>query len=191
MKKKGKSILAALLLVIIIVTSISGCAVSPASGTGDPSIDPFDTDRVATVRILIKETDWESLKTNAYAKDYYKADFWFDDELVPDVGIRTKGNASIMETVRWNSPRFPLAIDFNLFNRARTFHGMKKVHFNNGWSDPTLIRDVISYEIFAKMGVPSPRASIVDLWLNDMHLGVYTMAEAVDQSFLQRYFTDA
>jgi hypothetical protein len=190
MPQKRKTLLAAFLAFIIIASGFSSCAVSPARGIGDPTVNPFDTTRVATVRIVMKDADWEALTTNAYAKDYYQADFWFDDELVPDVGVRTKGNASLMETVNWNSPRFPLAIDFNLFNRARTFHGMKKVHFNNGWSDPTMLRDVICYEIFAEMGVPSPRASIVDLYVNDMHLGVYTMAEAVDQSLLQRYFTD-
>jgi spore coat protein CotH len=190
MWQKSKTILAACLAVIMITSGFSGCAVSSARGTGDPSVDPFDTTRVATVRIIMKKTDWESLKTNAYAKDYYQADFWCDDELVPNVGVRTKGNASLMETVNWNSPRFPLAIDFNLFNRSRTFHGVKKIHFNNGWSDPTVLRDVICYEIFAAMGVPSPRSSFVDLYVNDMHLGVYTMVEAVDQSLLERYFTD-
>jgi hypothetical protein len=191
MWEKSKSILAAILLVIVIAASVSGCGVSPARSSGNPNVDPFITDRVATVRIVMKDKDWESFRANAFTKDYVKADFWFDDELVPDVAVRAKGNASLGQTVGWNSPRLPLAIDFNLFNRARTFHGLKKVHFNNGWSDPTLLRDVVSYEIFAKMGVPSPRASIVDVWVNDTHLGVYTMAEAVDQSFLQRYFTDA
>jgi len=191
MWQKTKPVIALFLALVFTVTSLSGCAVSPAGGAGDTLVNPFDTSRVATVRIIMEEADWDSLKANAFAKDYYKADFWFDDELVPDVGVRTKGNASLMETVTWKSDRFPLAIDFNLFNRARTFHGLKKVHFNNGWSDPTFIRDVISYEIFAKMDVPSPRASFVDLYLNDMHLGLYTMAEAVDQPFLQRYFANA
>ncbi len=191
MRQKTKPVIASFLALVFTVTSLSGCAVSPAGGAGDTLVNPFDTSRVATVRIIMEEADWDSLKANAFAKDYYKADFWFDDELVPDVGVRTKGNASLMETVTWKSDRFPLAIDFNLFNRARTFHGLKKVHFNNGWSDPTFIRDVISYEIFAKMDVPSPRASFVDLYLNDMHLGLYTMAEAVDQPFLQRYFANA
>lgn len=191
MFKNTKAVLAVSLLIIVVATSVSGCNVNPAKSSGDKNVDPFDTTRVATVRIVMEEKDWESLRVNAFTKQYYKADFWFDDELVPNVGVRTKGNASLGQTVGWNSPRFPLAIDFNLFNRARTFHGLKKVHFNNGWSDPTLLRDVISYEIFAKMNVPSPRASIVDFWVNDIHLGVYTMAEAVDQPFLQRYFTDA
>jgi len=190
MWKKSKTVFFTLLLLVILAPCLAGCTVSPDAYSGDIKVDPFYPDRVATVRISLPEDDWQSLMANAYAKTYYKADFWFDDELVPDVAIRTKGNASLQETVRWNSERFPLAIDFNLFNRARSFHGMKKVHFNNGWSDPTLIRDVISYEIFAEMGVPSPRASIVDLYVNDHHLGVYTMAEAVDTSFLSRYFTD-
>jgi spore coat protein CotH len=190
MWKKSKTVFFALLLLVVLAPCLTGCTTSPAAFSGDPKVDPFYTDRVGTVRIVMPESDWQALMANAYSKDYYKADFWFDDELVPDIGIRTKGNASLQETVVWKSDRFPLAIDFNLFNRARSFHGIKKVHLNNGWSDPTLIRDVISYEIFAKMGVPAPRASIVDLYVNDHHLGVYTMAEAVDASFLSRYFTD-
>jgi spore coat protein CotH len=190
MWQKSKVVLFTLLLLITLAPYLSGCAVSPDAYSGNPEINPFYTDRVATVRIVMPENDWQSLMADAYSKDYYKADFWFDDELVPDVAIRTKGNASLQQTVAWKSQRFPLAIDFNLFNKARSFHGMKKVHFNNGWSDPTLIRDVISYQIFAEMGIPSPRASIVDLYVNEHHLGVYTMAEAVDTSFIERYFTN-
>jgi spore coat protein CotH len=190
MWKKAKPVLSGLLLVIIIAASLSGCAVSPSVNSGNRNVNPFFTDHVAKVRIVMDEKDWESLRANAFTKQYYKADFWFDDELVPDVAVRTKGNASLGQTVGWDSPRLPLAVDFNLLNKYRTFHGIKKVHFNNGWSDPTLLRDVISYEIFAKMGVPSPRASLVDVWVNDNHLGVYTMAEAVDKPLLERYFTN-
>jgi hypothetical protein len=191
MQKITKPCFLLLVLCVLAVTFFPGCATSPAANSGDKKVNPFYSDRVATVRIVMPEANWDNLKATAYNKDYYKADFWFDNELVKDVAVRTKGNASLQQTVTWNSERFPLAIDFNLFNSELSFHGMKKVHFNNGWSDPTLIRDVISYEIFAKMGIPSPRASIVDLYVNDHHLGVYTMAEAVDKSFIERYYTNA
>ncbi|MBN1160413.1 MAG: CotH kinase family protein [Dehalococcoidales bacterium] len=190
MRKKISILISAFLLVIIVAPSLSGCKVSPAAYSGDSKVNPFYTDRVATVRIVLPEDNWQSLMANAYSNEYFKADFWFDDELVPDVGVRAKGNASLQETVRWSSERFPLCIDFNLLNPERTFHGIRKVHFNNGWSDPTLIRDVLAYDIFAKMGVPSPRASIIDLYVNDHHLGVYTMAEAVDTALLARYFNN-
>lgn len=191
MRKNIKAVLAAPITIIIIATGISGCASSASLGTGDKKVDPFVTDRVATVRLVMKEKDWSFCQTNAFEEQYVPADFWFDDELVPDVGVRTKGNSSLGQAVGWGSPRMPLAVDFNLFNRARTFHGVKKVFLNNGWSDPTLIRELIAYEIFAKMDIPTPRATIVDLWVNDTRLGVYTMTEMVDQSFLQRHFADA
>ena len=188
--KRTAFLLIIITLLFALVSAGAGCAGITSARAPYSNTDPFSDEYIATVRIIISQEDWDSLKKNAYAKEYYTADFWFDDELVPDVAVRTKGNASLMETVRWENPRFPLAIDFNLLNPARNFHGMKKVHFNNGWSDPTLLRDVISYEIFAEMDVPSPRASLVDLWVNDMHLGVYTMAEAVDKPFLQRHFAN-
>jgi spore coat protein CotH len=190
MLKKLNYVIALLVVLAVTMGLLPGCSLRPDAHSGDKNIDPFYQDRVAKVRVVMPEADWQALQARAYNKEYYKADFWFDDELVPSVGIRTKGNASLQETVNWKSPRFPLAIDFNLFSQERTFHGLKKVHFNNGWSDPTLIRDVISYEVFAKMGIPSPRASIVDLYVNDHRLGVYTMAEAVDTAMLSRFFSD-
>jgi len=183
--------MAALLAVVIIGAGLTSCASSAARKTADKSMEPFTTDRVATVRIVMEEEDWSFCQTNAFEEQYVPADFWFDNELVPDVGVRPKGNSSLGQAVGWGSPRMPLAVDFNIFNRARTFHGLKKVFLNNGWSDPTLIREIVAYEIFAAMGLPTPRASLIDLWVNDTHLGVYTMAEMVDQTFLKRHFADA
>ena len=191
MFEKCKILLSLLLVVIIFTTVISGCATSASRGTHDPKIDPFVDDRVATVRIVMEEEDWTFCQEHAFEERYVPADFWWDDELVADVGFRTKGNSSLGQAVGWNSPRMPFAVDFNIFNRARTFHGVKKVFLNNGWSDPTLIREMIAYKVFADMGLPTPRASLVDLWVNDTHLGVYTMVEMVDQTFISNHFDDA
>lgn len=38
------------------------------------------------------------------------------------------------------------------------------------------------------MGIPTPRASHVDLWVNDTHLGVYTQVEQIDKTFLRQHF---
>ena len=186
--KKSKTILAALLLVIIITPYLSGCAVSVKAD--DRNAPPFDTSRVATVRIEMLDKDWEFCMKHPFEEQYVPADFWFDDELIPDVGVRTKGNSSLGQAAGWHSPRMPLAVDFNLLNRSRSFHGVKKVFLNNGWSDPTLIREILAYDIFASIGLPTPRATLIDLWVNDTHLGVYTMAEVIDTSFLRQHFAD-
>jgi spore coat protein CotH len=191
MRQKTKPVIAVFLALVFAVTSLSGCAVSPAGGAGDPSIDPFDTDRVVTVRIEMLDKDWEFCLTHPFEERYVPADFWWDDELIPDVALRPKGNSSLGQAVGWDSPRMPFAVDFNLLNKARSLHGVKKVFLNNGWSDPTLIREVVAYGIFAEMGLPTPRASLIDLSINGHHLGVYTMAEMVDATFLRNHFADA
>ena len=168
----------------------AGCTSGEALRTTQQESDPFFTDRVATVRIVMEEKDWKFCREHAFEEQYVPADFWFEDEKIPYVGVRTKGNSSLGQAVAWGSPRLPLAVDFNIFNRSRSFYGMNKVFLNNGWSDPTLIREVIAYGIFREMGLATPRASLVDLWVNDNHLGVYTMVEMVDGSFLDKHFVN-
>ncbi len=86
--------------------------------------------------------------------------------------------------------RVGLKIDFNFFNFAQTFRGFKKLNLNNGFSDPTLIRETIAYELFEQMDIPTPRTAFADVWVNDTHLGLYTMVEQVDKTFLRRHFAN-
>ena len=190
MVKGKKFILVTLILLVVSTGGIAGCSYL-SSVSGDDGSFPFYKDRVATVRIVMEEEDWSFCLTNAFEEQYVPGDFWFDDELIPGVGVRPKGNSSLGQAIGWDSPRIPLAVDFNIFNRARSFHGVKKVFLNNGWSDPTLIREVLTYEIFAEAGLPTPRASLVDVWVNETHLGVYTMVEMVDRTFIDHHFDDA
>lgn len=177
-----------LLAILVLASGLSGCGRLERGQQSSESQSPFVTDRVVTVRIVIKEQDWTALQQNALAEQYVQADFWFDGELVPDVGVRPKGNSSLRSTAQLGSPRFSLKVDFNLLNRARDFRGLKKVNLNNGWSDPTLIRERLAYELFEHMDIPTPRSCFIDLWVNDSHLGLYTMVEQIDKTFLRRHF---
>ena len=136
------------------------------------------------------EDDWEFMQKYALTEKYAKADMWFDGECIPDIAVRPKGNSSLMTTVNRGSVRFSLKADLNFFNSARNLDGVKKLNFNNGFSDPTFMREVLAYELFEYMGLPTPRTSFVDLWINDTHLGLYTMVEQIDKTFLSNNFTN-
>jgi spore coat protein CotH len=168
----------------------SGAAVWTSDALADRYDDLFPDDRVVTVRILMEAADWEAMRGNVRAKEYYRADIWFDDELVKDVAVRTKGSSSLMQASSSDSDRAGLKVDFNFFNAERTYHGVKKLCYSNGFSDPTLMKEFLSYELMAAMGIPTPRACFVDLWVNDAHLGVYTQVEAVDGRFVADNFSD-
>jgi spore coat protein CotH len=157
----------------------------PASGANDP----IRADRVAKIRIVMSDDNWQRLTANAMAKPIVRADFWFDGELYKDVAVRTKGMNSLMTSQ--GSSRLPLKVDFNFFISAQTFHGIKKLCLNNGVSDPSFIREVLGYELFEQMDLPTPRRGFADIWINDIHLGLYTIVEAVDKPFLRRNFGNA
>jgi spore coat protein CotH len=151
---------------------------------------PFVSDRVVEIRIVMDEDDLQELKTNAMAKQYIRADFWFDGEPYPNVAVRPKGNSSLRHAAFSGTGRVGLKIDFNFFNFAQTFRGFKKLNLNNGFSDPTLIRETIAYELFKQMDIPTPLTAFADVWVNDTHLGLYTMVEQVDKTFLRKHFAN-
>lgn len=150
----------------------------------------FPDDRVVSVHIRMEDADWEAMQADIAAKEYYRADIEIGDELVPDVAVRTKGSSSLMQAARSETFRAGLKVDFNFFNSARTYQGIKKLCYSNGFSDPTLMKEFLGYEIMASAGIPTPRCCFVDLWVNDTHLGVYTQIEAVDATFASEHFAD-
>ncbi len=187
LKRDTFGLAASLAAAVVLLASCSGCQSVPPGGA-EAQADPFVTDRVVEVRIVMSQERWQETVDNAMAEQYVKADLWYDGELIPDIAVRPKGNSSLMTTVRSGSERMGLKVDFNFFNSARTLHGIKKVNFNNGFSDPTFLREHLAYELFEAMGIPTPRSSFADLWVNDTHLGLYTMVEQVDRTFLDRNF---
>jgi spore coat protein CotH len=205
MTRITKALTASVLSAVLAVTVV-GCA---ASGNGRDNLrspedaaagyaeilserydEVFPDDHVQTVRIIMDEVDWRAMQGNVRAKEYYRADIWIDDELVKDVAVRTKGNSSLNFASMSSQFRVGLKVDFNFFNSARSYHGFKKFVYNNGFKDPTLMKEFLGYELMALMGVPAPRACFVDLWVNDTHLGVYTQVEAVDYHFLSERFDE-
>ncbi len=190
MQLKSAQAVITLILAIIILTGGMSCDYITGKETGADGSRPFYPERVVNVRLVAAEDDWEYLFQNAMEEQYIKADLWYDGELIPDIAVRAKGNSSLKTTANSGSQRFSLKVDLNFFNSARNLYGVKKLCFNNGFSDPTFIRETLSYELYARMGIPAPRTAFVDLWANDTHLGLYTMVEAIDKTFIGNHFAN-
>ncbi len=187
MDKTEKTIFIGLSASIAILTGFLVCGYDGFLDSSE-SINPFNREQIRTVRIVMAEKDWKWLLANPMSEKYVRADFWFDGRKFSNVAVRPKGNSSLMSVAASGSKRLSLKIDFNFFNSAQTFYGVKKLCLNNGFSDPTFIREVLSYEIFREMGVPTPRCAFADVYVNNEHLGLYTQVEAIDKTFLARYF---
>lgn len=179
------------LAAVTFVCVLSMLYVGVVSGKENPDdLEPFMEGRVVEVRIEMSDEDWKTFQLDALAEEYVQADFIYDGERIPDVAVRPKGNSSLNMVYRQGSPRLSMKVDFNFFNSARHFRGLKKINLNNGYNDPTLIREHLAYDVFRAMGFPTPRTAFVDLYVNDMHMGLYTQVEQVDKTFLTRHFSD-
>ena len=72
----------------------------------------------------------------------------------------------------------------------RIFEGLKKLNLNNGFSDPSFIRETLGYELFEQMNLPTPRRAFADVWVNNTRLGLYTIVEQIDKTSLLRNFAN-
>ncbi|WP_238602153.1 CotH kinase family protein [Lysinibacillus parviboronicapiens] len=144
----------------------------------------FNKNKVTTVDIEIAEEDWEDMLENAEEEEFKQANITVNGKRVENVAIRTKGNISLSSVVNSDSNRYSLKIDFDYYDHTKSLLGLKKMNLNNNYSDSTLMREYISYELMEKMGLPTPAHSYMYITVNGEERGLYLGVEAVDETFL-------
>ena len=144
----------------------------------------FNKSKVTTVDIEIPQEDWEDMLENAADEELKQADVTINGKKVENVAIRTKGNLSLRSVVNSDSDRYSLKIDFDYYDDNQSLYGLKKLNLNNNYSDSTLMREYISYELMEKMGLPTPAHSYMYVTVNGEERGLYLGVEAVDETFL-------
>jgi spore coat protein CotH len=119
-----------------------------------------------------------------------------DGKLFENVAIRYKGNGTLMETAR--SIKKSFKIDLDKHGGKETFHGLKTLNLHCGVTDPSKSRETLAYATFRNAGVPAPKTALAEVTLtvpgkfDQELLGLYTLVQPVDKSFLKENFkTDA
>jgi len=163
--------------------------------------DPFFTiDRVHTVRIMLTKEDWDALQPKAMV-GFLQMDFEqrparveIDGKPV-DVRLRFKGNGTYMMSGGFLKRPFKLE---PAAGKAFDLPGQPtKVNLNNNIMDSSGLREAVAYDVFRRLGVPAPRTAFAKVVLDipgvaeKKTLGLYTVAEQVDDRFLTRHFGKA
>lgn len=126
---------------------------------------------------------------------YVKGDLEIEGRTFKDVGIRYKGNGTYMSAQ--GRLKRPLKIDLAQFNSDQSFHGQKKLTLNSNVLDPSAAREVLAYGVYRSMGVPASRTAYVRLTLtvpgkyDKEFVGLYTLVETIDKTFLKNHFGTA
>jgi spore coat protein CotH len=183
----------------------TGTSTSTGTGTADPGLPDYeliyDRGGLYSFHLVFTRASWDFLMADPKRKEYVPATFVWEraggDETVENVGMRFKGNSSLNAPPVKDSIKKSFKIDFNRYVEGRQFHSCKKLNLNNNFSDQTLMKEMLAYDLFNAAGVPAPHTSHVNVYLTveggdytHEYLGVYTSVEQVHRDFLKDRFND-
>lgn len=143
---------------------------------------------VINIDITCDESDWQEMLNNAQNKPYISVDVDINGETFKNVGIKPKGNSSLTQVVSSSSDRYSFKIKFDKYDKEQTCYGLDKLVLNNNYSDNTLMKEYISYDMMREMGVECPLVSYAKITVNGEYWGLYLALEAYDDSFLERNY---
>ncbi|MBB5173778.1 CotH kinase family protein [Texcoconibacillus texcoconensis] len=102
-----------------------------------------------------------------------------DDEIIELDGLRFRGNTARGLDKKSFNIRFEDDQDF-LF-------GSNRMNLNAMYRDPSMMREKISWDMFAELDHPAPRAEYFNLYINDVFEGLYVHIERIDQDLLANH----
>lgn len=146
----------------------------------------FDTDKVHTIDIVMN--DWDEFLTTAQSEEYSDCTVIIDGEAYKNVGIRGKGNTSLSTVSSMDSDRYSFKVEFDQYDKNKSYHGLDKLSLNNVIQDNTYMKDYLTYQMMNEFGASAPLCSFAYITVNGENWGLYLAVEGVEDSFLQRNF---
>jgi len=202
MKKISKNTWAAILAMTLAVAYVIGLIAAACGTEKSPETSSavaigktmeyegriFDTSFVHTINISIDESDWQELKDTSIEKSYFDCNLTVDGETFYHVGVRTKGNSTLVQSMVREWDRQSLVINFGEFNASQRYYGLDKLSLYNSACDSSYLKNMVALDMMRWMGVPTPLSSFTAVYLNGEYVGLYTAMEGVDESFAYRNY---
>jgi len=171
-----------LLVLSLIVPGITMAALEP------PDHPLFDGDAVHEIHLTFHQSNWWDQLTYNYEHyddiPYIAAEFDWETVHFDSIGVRLKGNSSYS----YNGYKNSFKLDIDEFTDGQTVYGLDKLNLNNGFLDPSLVREKCAYELCKEVGIPAERTNYAALYINGNFWGLYILIEQFDQEFIESRF---
>ena len=155
----------------------------------NPGDSIFSGIQIHTINFIFPQPDyWDSLTIyyNNGLEQYIPATVIVNGIAYDSVGVRFKGNSSY--THPYNKK--PFRLSFDEFKSAQRIDGLKSLHLNNCWRDPSFMREKIYLDFCREAGIHTPRGNYARVSINDTLWGFYSLVEHVDKKFLFSHYGD-
>lgn len=143
--------------------------------------DFYDRSTIQTIEIFFGFSNWDA-QLDALAsstEDYLLADSVRINGVTYDsVGVKYKGNSSYNA----NNNKNPLHIELDYTHDSYDYQGYTDIKLQNGYQDPSMIREVLSYAILEQY-MDCPKANFANVYINGALRGLYSNAESINDKF--------
>lgn len=165
------------------------CAALLLSAAALPAQTPdfYDPDAYRTIYLTFASpTFFSQLQANYVSEVEIPADMVVDGVTYPQVGVRIRGNTSYTQLPA-GSQKVGLNIKLDSFVPGQEIMGYDHLNLNNGFHDPTFLREFLSYYVMRQYG-PAPRCNFVKLYLNGTYWGVYVNVQQPNKDFTKQWW---
>lgn len=176
-----------MLIVIGFISFSNSAEVIPSAGTTS-EIPLLNKDQVMDIYVMLSEADYSDILENPLKEEYKAANVTVNGETVENVGFRVKGNSSLNMVAGSDSDRYSFKIDFDRYFDGQNMEGLTKLNLNNSISDPSYMREYLSYSLLNEAGIPTPAYAYANVYVNGELVGLYLAVEGIEEPFLERYY---
>ncbi len=183
------------IVAIVLAVSIAAGAIFMSIGKQSSLVQPdyvnqlFNKNKVMQIDISVDETQWNTLLENATAEEYIPCDISINGTTLKTIGIRAKGNSSLSQVASDSTTdRYSFKLNFSEYIGGQNLYGLDAMALNNMISDASYMKEYLSYEMMAEMGVKTPAYSYANISLNGEEWGLYLAVEVLEEDFLTRYY---
>jgi hypothetical protein len=146
----------------------------------DPAAAFFNDNVLHEIRLSVNSKDWRLLTDHWQEDTKYPADFRWNDQVVRNVSIHSRGGGSRRPN------KVSLHVTFDHYTAGQTFLSLKSFILRNNSQDATNMRERVSMLFFRNLGIPAEREAHTRLYVNNQYYGLFTIVESPDANFLQR-----
>ncbi len=145
----------------------------------------YDIYKLQKIEVVFTQSNWDyQLDTAKLGADGYimAKSVTINGTKFDSVGVKYKGSSSYDSTHTKNPFHFALDKYIN-----QLYQGFTDIKLSNGYSDPSMIREVLSYHIL-KNYMDCPKANFAQLYINGSYWGLFTNDEDINKKFCVEHF---
>lgn len=148
----------------------------------------YDRSTIQLIEIFFASPTWDAQLDAAAINDaFIIADsVRINGVMYDSVGVKYKGNSSYNP----NNNKNPFHIELDYVHGNYDYQGYTNIKLQNGYQDPSMIREVLSYAILEQY-MDCPKANFANVYVNGTLRGLYSNAESINDKFnAEHYYSD-